>query len=374
MGSKYPRVSIFGHRGSGATGVGCESTLTENSYLAIEDAVEVGLDGVEIDTWLTKDGEVIVLHGGGGDTGGIIKENVAHGVNSATQEAYRVQDCTHSELVQNDALLLKDAWINTQPDGPLAVTHFACVDKKEKVHMHHMYEECAQPFPAELNGKKVEEKFRRAPLLRELLHHFHGRIKFNVELKGTNPMLGPKVLEIAQAYPGTVAKISSFFWFPPGAESLVTDAERASSTSDPLMCPNGHIPHDLLEPIKSNALGIPLALLFDLTHKPLCPPHRMLECMRKYGAPWCHLYEGKWKENNPQKDAHRLKEVVDVVHAGGGKVMTWWGGHAADKRIDVETSIWAGVDEICPNNIRQAKDIVDAWCLCGPAALTEFKN
>ncbi|WP_258084767.1 glycerophosphodiester phosphodiesterase family protein [Thermococcus thermotolerans] len=49
------RVVVLGHRGY-------MSAYPENSLLAFRKAIEAGADGIELDVWLTKDGEVIVMH------------------------------------------------------------------------------------------------------------------------------------------------------------------------------------------------------------------------------------------------------------------------------------------------------------------------
>ncbi|NJE06033.1 glycerophosphodiester phosphodiesterase [Thermococcus sp. M36] len=49
------RVLVLGHRGY-------MSRYPENSILAFRKAIEAGADGIELDVWLTRDGEVIVMH------------------------------------------------------------------------------------------------------------------------------------------------------------------------------------------------------------------------------------------------------------------------------------------------------------------------
>ncbi|NJE09833.1 glycerophosphodiester phosphodiesterase family protein [Thermococcus sp. MAR1] len=49
------RVIVLGHRGY-------MSAYPENSLLAFRKAIEAGADGIELDVWLTKDGEAIVMH------------------------------------------------------------------------------------------------------------------------------------------------------------------------------------------------------------------------------------------------------------------------------------------------------------------------
>jgi len=48
-------VKIIGHRGYA-------SVYPENSLIGFEKAIELGVDGIELDCHLTKDGEVVVIH------------------------------------------------------------------------------------------------------------------------------------------------------------------------------------------------------------------------------------------------------------------------------------------------------------------------
>ncbi len=49
------KILVLGHRGYSAK-------YPENTILAFRKAIEAGADGVELDVWLTKDGEVVVIH------------------------------------------------------------------------------------------------------------------------------------------------------------------------------------------------------------------------------------------------------------------------------------------------------------------------
>ncbi|ASJ10086.1 glycerophosphodiester phosphodiesterase [Thermococcus sp. P6] len=48
-------VIVLGHRGY-------SSKYPEDSLLAFRKAIEAGADGIELDVWLTRDGEVVVMH------------------------------------------------------------------------------------------------------------------------------------------------------------------------------------------------------------------------------------------------------------------------------------------------------------------------
>ena len=49
------QTKIYGHRGS-------MGTTPENTLLGIRHALDLGVDGIELDVQLTKDGEVVVIH------------------------------------------------------------------------------------------------------------------------------------------------------------------------------------------------------------------------------------------------------------------------------------------------------------------------
>jgi glycerophosphoryl diester phosphodiesterase len=49
------QTKIFGHRGS-------MGTMPENTLIGFRHAIELGVDGIELDVQLTKDGELVVIH------------------------------------------------------------------------------------------------------------------------------------------------------------------------------------------------------------------------------------------------------------------------------------------------------------------------
>ena len=48
-------TKIYGHRG-------CMGMFPENTLLGFRKAIELGVDGLEIDVHMTKDGEIVVIH------------------------------------------------------------------------------------------------------------------------------------------------------------------------------------------------------------------------------------------------------------------------------------------------------------------------
>ena len=53
--SRHKQTKIYGHRGS-------MGTDPENTLLGFRHALELGVDGIELDVQLTKDGELVVIH------------------------------------------------------------------------------------------------------------------------------------------------------------------------------------------------------------------------------------------------------------------------------------------------------------------------
>ncbi|CAA9990543.1 glycerophosphodiester phosphodiesterase, putative [Plasmodium knowlesi strain H] len=56
-------TTIVGHRGCGTSEAGGTSPYPENSLYSFKKALDENIDGVELDVWLTKDKEVVVIHG-----------------------------------------------------------------------------------------------------------------------------------------------------------------------------------------------------------------------------------------------------------------------------------------------------------------------
>ncbi|MCD2501350.1 glycerophosphodiester phosphodiesterase [Clostridium sp. NSJ-145] len=71
----------FAHRGF-------SSKYPENTLLAFEKAIEVGVDGMEFDVQLTKDGEIVIIHD--------------ETIDRTSNGSGRVKDFTYEELLQYD--------------------------------------------------------------------------------------------------------------------------------------------------------------------------------------------------------------------------------------------------------------------------------
>lgn len=52
---KHERPIVIAHRGN-------KALYPENTLLALEDAVELGVDALEVDARLTRDGQLVIFH------------------------------------------------------------------------------------------------------------------------------------------------------------------------------------------------------------------------------------------------------------------------------------------------------------------------
>lgn len=149
--------------------------------------------------------------------------------------------------------------------------HLTSLEKEDEISSYHQH---ISPF-FDFNNIALE-----IPLLEDVFKRFYGRIRFNVELKGTNPLLGPRVLEIAKPYPGIIARISSFLWNIPKV-----------LCGNPLLCWDDNMSHlkakDLLKGIISNEDGIPLALLIGTYLMPSVS--KVLFALDTYSSEWLHI-------------------------------------------------------------------------------------
>eukprot|EP00922_Rhytidocystis_sp_ex-Travisia-forbesii_P027013 GHVS01039634.1.p1 GENE.GHVS01039634.1~~GHVS01039634.1.p1 ORF type:complete len:303 (+),score=48.78 GHVS01039634.1:975-1883(+) len=221
------------------------------------------------------------------------------------------------------------------------------------------------------------------PTLREVLDKFHDKLKFNIELKGNNENIGPKVLEICSRYPQCVLRISSFCWIPPSPLCCLANKQADSccgKCGQVHRYPNGNSdtpPPDLLCPLVNNSMNIPLALLFNREDARLPSAERVVECLDKYNSDWahlrfnCHITDDTNKDDNNSGDAagvigqstgsssgEDLRAVVEHLKKRNKKVMTFWGQKGEDREVDIRRSIESGVHAICPNDPELAIEVV----------------
>ncbi|ASI99823.1 glycerophosphodiester phosphodiesterase family protein [Thermococcus celer] len=112
------RVIVLGHRGY-------MSHYPENSLLAFRKAIEAGADGIELDVWLTRDGEVVVMHDETIDR----TSNMSGKIKEMTLEELKGADIGMGEriptLEEVFEALPKDALVNVEIKDPDAVERVA---------------------------------------------------------------------------------------------------------------------------------------------------------------------------------------------------------------------------------------------------------
>lgn len=131
---------IIAHRGA-------SGSAPENTLLSIDKALEIGVDYIEIDVHLSKDGSVMVIHD--------------HSIDRTTNGHGEIADMTREEIQQYDA----GSWWYEKNGLPPQVTHI--------------------------------------PTLQEVLEHINGKCKLMIELKKGRdyyPGLEKAVLDIVKQY------------------------------------------------------------------------------------------------------------------------------------------------------------------------------
>lgn len=96
------KTAIVGHRGCGASAVGGTSIYPENSLFSFKSALNENADGIEFDVWLTKDNEIVVIHG---TEDGYLGETV---VSDKPIKNYKIEDLTSEEIQK---LHFREPWI-----------------------------------------------------------------------------------------------------------------------------------------------------------------------------------------------------------------------------------------------------------------------
>lgn len=99
-------VTVIGHRGCGSSSVGGTSVYPENSLFSFKKAFDLEIDGVELDVWLTKDDQIVVLHG---TTDGKLGHTLL--LDENIKDSY-VEELTSEEI---QSFHFKEPWILTQP-------------------------------------------------------------------------------------------------------------------------------------------------------------------------------------------------------------------------------------------------------------------
>ncbi|GIX62802.1 glycerophosphoryl diester phosphodiesterase [Babesia caballi] len=336
------RTLTFGHRGVGCSIPGTMALLPENSITSFREARRLGAEGVELDVFLSKNSEILVIHGHLSTNSLCL---TALGRDGAGVRRFGVEDLVEKHDIRASDLLLKRPWRLLQQ-----------VSDVEQLLQQHRRDVKAS-FQEYIDSAEVFEG-DRVPTLEEVFEELGDSLQYNIELKGFHPEVGPRVLDVMERYPKIKAVISSFQWLPPQMEPGATYADQELER-----LPNGEMTVDLLRPLVNNRLGVPLGLLFNNERCELPSIGRIVECARSYGAEWINVAHNFWKMKEPiigceKTGLESLHHLVSEMHRHGLKLMTYFLESELDSADDVAAQRDAGVDAICPNDVELAMKVM----------------
>lgn len=329
----------------GCSVLGSFSTFPENTIASFNQAQKLGAHGIELDVWLTDANEVIVVHGLKNE--GFLHYTCLENDGGVGKQLGRDITAQNFSGVANK-LQVKKPWVlfeNIQKED--LIHKLAELDDEGREKHKNKYLECTETWK-----KDEDSKPECVPLLEEVLKFFGGKLRYNIELKGTKPELGPKVLEILAKFPNLDVIISSFLWIPPplSESSKFAGMDMEVQTNGPSEC-------DLLKPLVDNNLNIPLGLLFNRRVGSLCSIDRIIECAKSYKAKYVCVAHNFWKSENgvlgetPPCGINVLNNLVKRVHDSGLKVLAYWLQVPPDNVGDFKAHISAGVDVLCVNDV-----------------------
>ncbi|KAK1936138.1 putative glycerophosphoryl diester phosphodiesterase [Babesia divergens] len=333
------KVLIFGHRGMGCSIPGALSKFPENSLSAIREARRLGADGVELDVFLSKRGEILVLHGYLSTNSLCLTALPRHPSSGYKRisEEHLVEDV---DISASDLLHRKPwALMNETTDEDEYMDNH----RRDRKSSFHKYISSVEHFAGET-----------IPTLDKVFEEFGDTIQYNIELKGTRPELGLRVLDVIERYPNVQVFISSFNWIPPKL------SETSPHIDDDLeQLPNGEVTVDLLRPLVDNRLGVPIGLLFNNLQSRLPSIERICECAESFKAQWVNVAHEFWKSPNPligssKTGVEALLHLVDELHGRGLKLLSYFLESQPDSEEDIKIQLDAGVDVVCANDVEAA--------------------
>lgn len=333
------KVLILGHRGMGCSLPGAISRFPENTLTSFKEARKMGADGVELDVFLSKNGEVLVIHGY------TAKDSLClttmRRVPGSAPKPFTLENLVEQEDIKASDLLIRKPWLMLQ--GEENIDSIVQKHRSDIPASFEKYINCIEDF----NGECV-------PTLEQVINELGDSIQYNIELKGTRPELGPRVLEILEKHPNLKVIISSFNWTSP---ELSKDSPNYENIWE--RTPNGPMNVDLLRPLVGNKLGIPIGLLFNNVESKLPSIERILECAKSFKAEWVNVSHDFWKETQPfvgsdLKGIEALKHLIEEMHKNNIKVLSYFLEATLDTEEDFKNHIEANVDALCPNDVEVA--------------------
>ncbi|GFE54185.1 glycerophosphoryl diester phosphodiesterase [Babesia ovis] len=332
------RPLVYGHRGMGCSLPGTLSLFPENSITSFREARRIGADGIELDVFLSKNNELLVLHG-------YTSKNCLNLTTLGSDGASGVKLLTENDLVETTDLRAQDLKLK-KPWRLLQ--NFLDIDDILNNHRKNI----TASFQSYLNNLEQADTKECVPTLEQVFTELGDTVKYDIELKGSNTNLGLRVLEVLEKFPELDVVISSFQWLPPELDKNSPHYNQAVE-----QLPNGKDVVDLLRPLVNNRLGIPLALLFNNETSELPSIDRIVECVNHYGAKWVSLSHDFWKTENPivgagVKGKDAVSHLVSELHEKGIKTMTYFLESTHDTEEDINVQLESGLDAICPNDVQ----------------------
>ncbi|EKX72154.1 conserved hypothetical protein [Theileria equi strain WA] len=340
----------YGHRGVGCSIAHTLSEYPENTLTSIGRAVEYGSHGVEFDVYLTDLDDIVLCHGGEPD--GRINYNYLRLVDGKTEVIPDEVTCQNLTIPPEE-LVVKMPWIKGRNADEVKRT-FPGLTKEQRERITADYVSDNTPWRME------DGSLEHMPKLEHVLDRYGEKLKYNIELKGTKPELGLKVLKILERYPNLDVMISSFTWVPP---ELSPDSPHHESELE--HWPNGRMKADILRPLVDKLpANVSLGVLFNYEKTALCSVPRIIEIAKSYKAKFVNVVHDFWIEGegllggDPETGKDALKHLVERLHREDISVLTYW-CQSPDLEEDYRLHIEAGVDIICPNDIKVAMKLVN---------------
>ncbi|CDR94474.1 glycerophosphoryl diester phosphodiesterase, putative [Babesia bigemina] len=341
------RVLTIGHRGMGCSIPGTLALYPENALSSFREALRLGVQGVELDVFLSCNNELLVIHGHHAKAS-LCLTALRRDASSGAQRFGLEETVEKCDIRASDLLLRKPWRVLNQDESVESVLekHRSDVDASFQSYMEKM---------DVWEGEYV-------PTLEQVFQEFGDKLIYNIELKGTRPEIGEHVLNLVERYPQIKVIISSLNWLPP---ELSPDSPYGEYDIERL--PNGKVPADLLRPLINNRLGLPIGLLFNNERSDLPSIGRILECAKTFGAQWIIVAHDIWKSALPivgcaKTGIETLHHLVSEMRSNGLKLMTYFLESQPDAPEDLRLHVEAGVDAICPNDIEVALDIIKKSC------------
>ncbi|KAK1443394.1 phosphatidylinositol phosphodiesterase like protein [Babesia gibsoni] len=335
---------VFGHRGMGCSIPGTLSIYPENSLTAFKAAKEIGVDGVELDVFLSKNGEILVIHGFR-DVNSLCLTTLPRASGDG-KRTFVMEDLVETMDVRASDLLLRKPW--------------ASLHGNEDTHkIMQKFRESKEASYVEYITNMDDADGESVPTLEEVVELLGDSVQYNIELKGMRQELGLRVLECLEKHKNIKALISSFNWEPPEL-----DENSPYANVELERFPNGKVKADLLRPLVGNKLGVPLGLLFNANDSQLPSINRIVQCAKSFNAAFVNVAHDFWSvpnqflEQSQEEGTDVLEYFVIEMHRHDLKVLSYFFASGPDNEEDLKRHVNSPVDIICPNDVERTVKLV----------------